>query len=275
MKKEIEGLFDRAASTYGMVGPKFFDYFGEKLVEFAVIEQDARILDIATGRGAVLFAAAKKASRGRAIGIDLSNAMVLKTTEDACKRSICNVEISCMDAENLNFADRSFDYVFCGFGLFFFPNPTLALSEINRVLKSDGMFCLSVWTKPDDRRRWLIDLVKDHLQSETDFNEAIRLLPKGFDDEEKIATALQDGGFVLEKTHLETLYVSYKSDEEWWETQYSHGIRSIFEVIENKLGQVGLMRFKKDVFKKLSSMQVDGNFNQQLKAIFVKAKKLK
>ena len=168
-----------------------------------------------------------------------------------------------------------FPFPFCGFGLFFFPNPTLALSEINRVLKSDGMFCLSVWTKPDDRRRWLIDLVKDHLQSETDFNEAIRLLPKGFDDEEKIATALQDGGFVLEKTHLETLYVSYKSDEEWWETQYSHGIRSIFEVIENKLGQVGLMRFKKDVFKKLSSMQVDGNFNQQLKAIFVKAKKLK
>jgi ubiquinone/menaquinone biosynthesis C-methylase UbiE len=271
LKKEIEGLFNRAASTYGSVGPSFFDYFGKKLVEFADIKHSPRVLDVATGRGAILFAAAKAIATECAFGIDLSNEMVLKTKEDACKRSISNVEISCMDAENLIYSNDSFDHVFCGFGLFFFPDPTRALTEINRVLKSEGTFCVSVWTKTDERRRWLIDLVKKHLPSETDFNESIRLLPKGFDEESKVAAALQGAGFTLQKTHEEIMEVSYSSAEEWWKTQYSHGIRSIFEVIENKLGQAGLMRFKKDVFKKFHSMQVDGKFNQQLKAIFVSA----
>ena len=34
-KQKITGMFNRAAPTYDQVGPKFFSYFGERLVELA------------------------------------------------------------------------------------------------------------------------------------------------------------------------------------------------------------------------------------------------
>ena len=145
--------------------------------------------------------------------------------------------------------------------------------EIRRVLKTGGALCVSPWTKTDDRRKWLIDLVKEHLPIEADFNEELRLLPKGFDTEEKISDAMREVGLAPLKSCIEIMEVSYKTAEEWWDAQYSHGIRSIFETIEMKTGRDGLLRFKKDVFNRISSMQINGEFNQTLKAILVKASK--
>jgi hypothetical protein len=68
--------------------------------------------------------------------------------------------------------------------------------------------------------------------------------------------------------------ICYKSAQEWWDAQYSHGIRSIFETVEKKIGADGLLRFKEDVFNKLNSMMENGVFIQTTKAIFVRAGKL-
>jgi hypothetical protein len=111
------------------------------------------------------------------------------------------------------------------------------------------------------------------LPVEADFNEALRLLPKGFDNEEKISDAMREAGLAPIKSCIETMEVSYRTAEEWWDAQYSHGIRSIFETIEIKTGQDGLLRFKKDVFNRIRSMQINGEFKQTLRAILVKASK--
>ncbi len=58
-KRETAGVFSRGAATYDRVGPAFFSHFGRRLVELAQIPSGARVLDIATGRGAVLFPAAE------------------------------------------------------------------------------------------------------------------------------------------------------------------------------------------------------------------------
>ena len=53
-KQIVSGIFDRAATTYGQVGPRFFSHFGRRLVELAQIPGSAKVLDVATGRGAQL-----------------------------------------------------------------------------------------------------------------------------------------------------------------------------------------------------------------------------
>jgi len=60
-----------------------FRYFGARLVEAAGVEPGDRVLDVATGRGAVLFPAAERVGpTGEVTGIDLSPEMVRLTGAD-------------------------------------------------------------------------------------------------------------------------------------------------------------------------------------------------
>ncbi len=93
MKQGIAGVFSRASSTYDQVGPRFFSYFGRRLVEVAQIPAGSRVLDIATGRGAVLFPAAERVGpQGYVIGIDLAEDMVKQTADEIKRRGSMPIE---------------------------------------------------------------------------------------------------------------------------------------------------------------------------------------
>ena len=137
-KAEIAGLYSRVASSYGRVGPDVFSPIGSWLVELTNLSSGAQVLDVATGRGAVLFHAAEQVGPGgQVIGIDLSEHMVLETARDIELRGVKNAGVQLMDAEQLTFPDASFDVVFCAYALFFFPHIEQALSEFYRVLVVD------------------------------------------------------------------------------------------------------------------------------------------
>ena len=53
------GFFDRVASQYDRTGPRFFSYFGQRMVLSAQISAGENVLDVAAGRGAVFFPAAQ------------------------------------------------------------------------------------------------------------------------------------------------------------------------------------------------------------------------
>lgn len=63
--RELVGVFDRAAATYDTVIP-FFATFGRALVEHATLARGEVVLDVAAGRGAVLFR--RRPPSGRAAG---------------------------------------------------------------------------------------------------------------------------------------------------------------------------------------------------------------
>src|SRR5688572_5934529 len=70
-KSETAARFNRMASDFDPQGA--FAHFGQRLVDVVGIEPGQRVLDVATGRGAVLFAAAERVgAAGKAIGIDLA-----------------------------------------------------------------------------------------------------------------------------------------------------------------------------------------------------------
>jgi ubiquinone/menaquinone biosynthesis C-methylase UbiE len=145
-KRWIAAEFGKSASTYDHAGPRFFSHFGERLVEVAQLQSKAHVLDVGTGRGAVLFPTARCLSQdGRVIGIDLSEVMVRETVAEIARFGFMNAEVCVMDAENLRFPDASFDHVFCGFSIMFFPDLKRALGEYHRVLKPGGRFIASTF----------------------------------------------------------------------------------------------------------------------------------
>ncbi len=58
-KESVASLFSRAAPTYDTIGPHCFSHFGRRLAELADVPNGADVLDVAAGRGAVLFPAAE------------------------------------------------------------------------------------------------------------------------------------------------------------------------------------------------------------------------
>ena len=143
-KAEVRTQFNAVAADYD-AGPGAFAHFGRRLVDVAAIASGNRVLDVASGRGAVLFPAAEMVgASGDVIGIDLAEEMVRATNEDAARLGL-RVRVQLMDAEHLDFPDAAFDRVLCGFGIMFFPNQERALREFHRVLDPGGQPAVSTW----------------------------------------------------------------------------------------------------------------------------------
>ncbi len=118
----------------------------EALVEAAGLHPGMRVLDLACGTGepAITLAAAVGPS-GQVIATDLVPGMLAAARENMQRAGVANVTFQPADAENLEFADESFDAVTCRFGLMFVPEAARALGEIRRVLKPGGRAAFVAW----------------------------------------------------------------------------------------------------------------------------------
>lgn len=273
-KTRTAGVFSRAASTYDQVGPRFFTHYGRRLVELAQVSQGSMVLDIACGRGASLFPAAERIGlRGRAVGIDLADRMVEEAISDIRLRGLANVESRVMDAENLLFPVATFDYVLCGFCLFFFPNLERALSEIRRVLKPNGRIAASTWGKVDDQWKWLDDLVESYLPEADRSSEESKAPDPDFETPDGMKAIMRGAGFAGIKIVSDSHDFTYASEEEWWSTQWSHGVRVYLERIETTLGIPALAKFKAQAFEAIQGIKASDGIHQTFPVLYTLATK--
>jgi SAM-dependent methyltransferase len=115
------------------------------LLDAVRLHPGTRLLDVATGPGAL---AAEAASRGaHPFGIDLSPQMI-----ELARRLYPAIEFREADVEHLPFADDTFDAVVCAFGLGHFPRPEVAVAECVRTLEPGGRIALSWWDNPSRQR---------------------------------------------------------------------------------------------------------------------------
>jgi ubiquinone/menaquinone biosynthesis C-methylase UbiE len=263
------GVFNRAAAIYDSHGPRPFAQLGQRLVEVSGVTLGAKVLDVAAGRGAVLFAAADQVGPdGRAVGIDLAENMVLETRADIERTGRRNVEVLQMSADQLEFPDASFDWVLCGFALWFFPQPQKTPLEFLRLLKPGGCMALSTWAKESPYLEWVRREVVDSLPPQTP-PPTHGVANPSFDAPEKIDAALRQAGFTDIKIHREERDFVYASDEDWWSSLWSHGIRGRFE----QLTPSDLEKFKSDMLRKMQDLKQPDGVHTLSQALFARAVK--
>ena len=115
------------------------------LLDAVRLRPGTRLLDVASGPGAL---AAEAANRGaRSVGVDLSPRMI-----ELAQRLYPAIEFREADVEHLPFPDHAFDAVVCAFGLGHFPQPELALAECARTLSPGGYIAFAWWHDPVRQR---------------------------------------------------------------------------------------------------------------------------
>ena len=138
--------FDRALAAYH-----------ERLLPAAGIGRAERVLDIGCGTGQTTRDAARTASDGAAVGVDLSGQMVELAGRLAAEQGIANVRFEQADAQVHPFPERSFDVGISRTGTMFFGDPTAAFANIARAIRTGGRLTMLVWQGPEPNE-WIREL---------------------------------------------------------------------------------------------------------------------
>jgi SAM-dependent methyltransferase len=101
-----------------------------------------RVLDIACGTGNTAIPLAR---RGAVVTcVDIAANLLVQARERAAAENL-SIAFDEGDAEQLPYADCSFDAVVTMFGAMFAPRPALVASEFARVLKPGGLLAMANW----------------------------------------------------------------------------------------------------------------------------------
>ncbi|MBI3912926.1 MAG: methyltransferase domain-containing protein [Chloroflexi bacterium] len=265
-KATIKKVFDDAAARYDRVGPRLFEIAGARLVELMEMPEGGRVLDVATGIGAVLLPAATRVgAKGRVIGIDFSEGMLQAARGETAARGIANVVLRQMDAEHLDFPDDTFDAVACGFALFLMPAMDSALREMQRVTKPTGRVGLTLWGKDPFDPAWKI--IAEQVRT---YGMEVRMPHKVAYAPEEIRGMMTDAGLSDIETREEKLDAQYASEEEWWEFQMTTGVRAAIV----QMDEATRARFKEDYFAKLRPLKrADGSLHFPAPVVYALARK--
>ncbi len=214
----IEQFFDRTATKYDRSGPGVFVYFGARLVEWMSLTPGSRVLDVATGTGAVLLPAAQRVGpKGCVVGVDLSSTILQEAEHLAGQKGLTNVEFRRMDAEHLEFPDQAFDFVTCAFSIHFFQDIEAGMREMYRVCKVGGWVGVSVFHKTLPSWGPLFPLIGQIGQKIGAMQEKVWVTPHdgGYLPEEA-ESVLKKLGLRSVQTHSETSNFVYSNEEDIW-----------------------------------------------------------
>ena len=266
-RNDVFGLFARAAPSYDSVGPRHFAYFARRLVEFADVQPGDRVLDVATGTGAVLLAVLERCGkRGHAVGIDGTEAMLERAADQLGHRSVRNAELRRMDAQQLLFADESFDSVLCSFAFLSFANQKRALAEFRRVLKPGGrvgiLDSFGWFFEHDARWTWLEDLLRSA-------GALVEAAARPREGRRRLHEAIQMAGFTAVEMSEDSFELRFRDEEEFWQWAWSHGSRKLFEAVP----PTRLNEFKSRLFQGLARCrETDQLIHGTLRALITRAR---
>lgn len=116
------------------------------LVEFACVEDGARILDVGCGTGSLVTALLEQQKRLDVFGVDSAKPYI-----DYTRRKIRDPQLTLeeADAQSLPFPDDSFDRCLSLLVLNFIPDARRAVEEMYRVTRPGGIVVAAVWDYGD------------------------------------------------------------------------------------------------------------------------------
>lgn len=201
-KFEHEG-WQRVADKYDSTWSTSTRQFIAPLLDAANVSAEMSILDVGCGPGYVSAAAAERGATPT--GLDFSAKMIA-----IAKKMWPKIEFREGDAQNLPFAEQTFDRVVANFALLHLARPERAMLEACRVLKAGGRFGFTTWAKISENP--FVKLIDDAIQAHADLNVD---LPPGppfylFENEEEFRKALERAGFDGESLSFKLHTIEWK-----------------------------------------------------------------
>jgi SAM-dependent methyltransferase len=130
------------SGDYAVIGTTL-QIVGETLCEAVDVRSNQRVLDVAAGNGNATLAAARRFAE--VVSTDYVGTLLARGRVRAEADGL-SVAFQEADAENLPFADASFDVVLSTFGVMFTAAHEQAAAELRRVCRPGGRIGLACWT---------------------------------------------------------------------------------------------------------------------------------
>ena len=207
--RRVRGVFDSVAENYDLMNDlmsvgmhRLWKHF---TIEQAGVRRGQSLLDLAGGTGDLARRFAEKVgSDGHVVLADINLAMLSEGRRRLIDKGVAgNASIVQVDAENLPFADSSFDCVTIAFGLRNVTEKDAALRSMRSVLKPGGKVLILEFSRPAEFLKPAYDLysfkvlpalgktVAGDADSYQYLAESIRMHP----DQETLLTMMKDAGF--------------------------------------------------------------------------------
>ena len=138
--------FDRTVAAYHL-----------PFLDAAAIGTGEQVLDIGCGTGQTTRDAARRATSGGALGVDLSAEMIALARRLATTGGPGNARFEQADAQIYPFGPGSFDVAISRTGAMFFGDPHAAFTNIARALRGRGRLALLSW-QPLPANEWAAEL---------------------------------------------------------------------------------------------------------------------
>jgi len=151
-REQVAEMFDNISPKYDLLNHLLSGgvdiYWRKRAIKLLRKLQPKMILDIASGTGDFAIEALSL-NPEKIIGVDISEGMLAVGREKIKKLGKQDIiTLQSGDSENLSFTDNYFDAVIVSFGVRNFQNLLAGLTEMNRVMKSDGMCVVVEFSKP-------------------------------------------------------------------------------------------------------------------------------
>lgn len=147
MDKEVNKIADTDASNYEeYLGPLFFEPAAKTILPHIAGFPASAVLELACGSGRLTkhlreaFPAATTL-----VATDINPDMLEQAQQ---KLNDSSIKFQLADAQQLPFADQSFDLIIIQFGLMFLPDQQGGVNEAFRVLKPGGHYVFTTWDRP-------------------------------------------------------------------------------------------------------------------------------
>jgi ubiquinone/menaquinone biosynthesis C-methylase UbiE len=146
-KSRVQAQFGANAAKYATSTVHAKGASLQRLVELTKPLSSWSALDVATGAGHTALAFAPHVAT--VIASDLTPEMLVESAKLASARGFSNMTTTLADAEQLPFADATFDLVTCRIAPHHFPDIAAFVGEAHRVLAPGGTFALVDNVAPD------------------------------------------------------------------------------------------------------------------------------
>ncbi|WP_121629348.1 bifunctional demethylmenaquinone methyltransferase/2-methoxy-6-polyprenyl-1,4-benzoquinol methylase UbiE [Tropicibacter alexandrii] len=161
---KVQGVFSSVASKYDVMNDAMS--FGihriwkDAMMDWLAPRPGQKLLDVAGGTGDISFRFLKRAGRGHATVLDLTEPMLVEGRKRAEAESMADsLDWVVGDAMALPFADNTFDVYTISFGIRNVTRPQEALNEAFRVLRPGGRLMVLEFSQiPNELMQKVYDL---------------------------------------------------------------------------------------------------------------------